>query len=240
MTIARGDLPGGPPPDPGDTWDGAAQAASGPALVARARSGDRAAADELASRFAKPAYLVALQLLGNPEDARDAAQTALMRFFTRLDRLEPGRPIRPWLFTIVRNAALDLARRRTVRRSDSLDEAREEFGAEVIDESADPEADRRRHELRRDIWRALGRLTEKEREILVLRDYQDLTYAEIAAVLSVPVGTVMSRLHRARRALRGLLEAEYGPRARSFGGAPAGERQTSAHGRTDRGGGDRG
>jgi len=242
MTIGHGELSGGSAPEAAEAWapSGAGQrarSASGAALVALARSGDRAAADELANRFTKPAYLVALQLLGNPEDARDAAQNALMRFFARLDRLEPGRPIRPWLFTIVRNAARDLARRRSVRRSDSLDEAREEFGAEVIDTTADPEADRRRHELRRDIWRALGRLTPKEREILVLRDYQDLTYAEIAAVLSVPVGTVMSRLHRARRSLRALLEADYGPRS----GADAGRgSQGSTGGRSDRGGGDRG
>ena len=113
MTIARGDLPGGPSAgaDPGGKGvDGAAagrpRSARGRRWWRCARSGDRAAADELASRFTKPAYLVALQLLGNPEDARDAAQNALMRFFARLDRLEPGRPIRPWLFTIVRNAAL--------------------------------------------------------------------------------------------------------------------------------------
>jgi RNA polymerase sigma-70 factor (ECF subfamily) len=245
MTITPGDLTGesaaadaaSREAGPWSGADGGASlgSASGATLVALSRAGDPAAANELANRFTKPAYLVALQLLGNPEDARDAAQNALMRFFSRLDRLEPGRPIRPWLFTIVRNAALDLARRRTVRRSDSLDEAREEFGTEVIDQSADPEADRRRHELRRDIWRALGRLTQKEREILVLRDYQDLTYAEIAAVLSVPIGTVMSRLHRARRSLRGLLEADYGPRSRGPGG---GGHEGPPDGRDDRGGGD--
>ena len=252
MTMTSGDLPGEPAVRDAASREVARWAdvdartslrsASGATLVALSRAGDPAAANELANRFSKPAYLVALQLLGNPEDARDAAQNALMRFFARLDRLEPGRPIRPWLFTIVRNAARDLARRRSVRRSDSLDEAQEEFGVEVIDASADPEADRRREELRRDIWRALGRLTPKEREILVLRDYQDLTYAEIAAVLSVPVGTVMSRLHRARRSLRELLEAEYGPRrstaAESASDGTGGSRQVR-DGRHNRGGGDR-
>lgn len=199
---------------------------SGGELVVRARRGDRAAADELARRFLQPAYVLALQLLGHPEDARDAAQDALMRFFTRLDRVDPKRPLRPWLFTIVRNAARDLGRRRTVRRSDSLDAAREEFGVDVIDQAADPEAESRRGELRRDVWRALGRLSDKEREILVLRDYQDLSYAEIATVLGIPVGTVMSRLHRARRGLRNLLAAEYGPPGSSI--------------HEDEGGGDRG
>ncbi len=203
-------------------------------LAELARGGDRAAADELARRFTRPAYLLALQLLGNPEDARDAAQTALMSFFSRLDRLEPGRPVRPWLLTIVRNASLDLMRRRAVRRSDSLDERHEEFGAEVIDHHADPEADSRRSELRRDMWQALGRLKPKEREILVLRDYQDLSYAEIANVLSIPVGTVMSRLHRARRSLRSQLEADYGPRA-------FGRRRRGSAGRVDdKRGGDHG
>lgn len=238
MTIAPGDLSGPRSADragePSAERSGAAGSLVPSALVTLARSGDRAAADELARRFVRPAYLLALQLLGNPEDARDASQNALMSFFSRLDRLEPGRPVRPWLLTIVRNASLDLMRRRTVRRSDSLDERREEFGAEVIDRHADPEADSRRSELRRDLWCALGRLKPKEREILVLRDYQDLTYAEIANVLSIPVGTVMSRLHRARRSLRSQLEADYGP-----GGFGSRSRGSTEH-EHDRRGGDHG
>jgi len=238
MTMAPGDLPGARSADrvghlPAELV-GAPGDSPAVSLAELARAGDRVAADELARRFGRPAYLLALQLLGNPEDARDAAQTALMSFFSRLDRLEPGRPVRPWLLTIVRNAAVDLMRRRTVRRSDSLEERREEFGVQVIDHHADPEADSRRSELRRDLWRALGRLTPKEREILVLRDYQDLTYAEIANVLSIPVGTVMSRLHRARRSLRSLLEADYGP------GRSGDRRRGSAEREHDRRGGDHG
>ncbi len=181
-------------------------------LVLRARSGDREAREELARAFGRPAYLLALQLLGNPEDARDAAQEGLMRFFSRLDRLDPGRPVRPWLLAIVRNAARDLARRRRVRQASSLDAAGEAFGVELIDDAPGPETLSRREELRRKVWRALGELRETEREILVLRDYQDLSYAEIAAVLGVPLGTVMSRLHRARRALRALLAGDYAER----------------------------
>ena len=213
-------------------------------LALRARGGERLAANELARRLGPPAYVLALQLLGDSEDARDAAQDALLRFFAHLDRLDPARPVRPWLFAIVRNASRDLGRRRSVRRSDSLDEAREERGVEVIDGAADPEADSRRRELQRDIWRALHRLDAREREILVLRDYQDLSYAEIADVLSIPLGTVMSRLHRARRSLRELLEAEYGPpRPGPPGGgndrsAPDGARRES--GAQSEGGGDRG
>jgi RNA polymerase sigma-70 factor (ECF subfamily) len=183
-------------------------------LVARARGGDRAACEELAQRFRRPAFLLALQLLGNREDAFDVAQDALLRFFTSLHRFEAGRPVKPWLLAIVRNRARDLQRRARVRRAQSLDEEPEEgYGLQVIDERADPEADSRRSQLRRKLWQALGQMPHAQREILVLRDYQDLSYAEIAAVLSIPLGTVMSRLHRARRTLRGLLEEDYGPPA---------------------------
>lgn len=78
---------------------------------------------------------------------------------------------------------------------------------ELVDPAGNAEIEVQRQELRRRVWRALASLPEKHREILVLRDYQDLAYAEIARVLGVALGTVMSRLHRARRALRERLEA---------------------------------
>lgn len=198
-------------------------APGGTDLVLRARAGDAEAREELARAFGRPAYLLALQLLGNPEDARDAAQDGLMRFFSRLDRLDPGRPVRPWLLAIVRNAARDLARRRRVRRASSLEGASEAFGVELIDAAPDPEARSRRQELRRKVWRGLGELRDAEREILVLRDYQDLSYAEIAAVLGIPMGTVMSRLHRARRSLAALLAGDYGGERAAHGREGGGE-----------------
>lgn len=181
-------------------------------LVRRARRGDAPAADELARRHRKPAYFFALQLLGHPDDAFDVAQDAMLRFFTKLDRFDPRRPVRPWLFRIVRNRVVDLHRRRKVRRHDSIDAPRGEDDerprVELIDESVDIEGDARNKRLRRRIFRALDELTPNQREILVLRDYQDLSYAEIAETLEIPMGTVMSRLHGARRALRKVLGDE--------------------------------
>jgi RNA polymerase sigma-70 factor (ECF subfamily) len=80
----------------------------------------------------------------------------------------------------------------------------------VIDAAPGPEADAARRELQALLWRVLGTLPEPQREILVLRDYQDLSYEEIARVLDVPLGTVMSRLHRSRRAARAAIERERG------------------------------
>jgi RNA polymerase sigma-70 factor (ECF subfamily) len=145
---------------------------------------------------------LALQLLGDPDDALDVAQDALLRFFSRLDRFQQERPVKPWLLAIVRNRARDLQRRRRVRRAEPLAGDAETYRPELVAPGEGPEGDLARRQLRRELWRMLGALAAPQREILVLRDYQDLSYAEIAQVLDIPIGTVMSRLHRARATLR--------------------------------------
>jgi RNA polymerase sigma-70 factor, ECF subfamily len=197
---------------PGDAHDlaGRERLLADPAereLVRRARKGDLAAREELAIAHRRAAYLLALQLLGNRDDALDASQDALLRFFSTLDRFRPEQPVRPWLYSIVRNRCRDLMRRGRVRRAESLDADEEHWRPELVDATADPELDAERAELRRQVFAALGTLGQEHREILVLRDYQDLSYQEIAAVLRVPRGTVMSRLHRARKALGAALHA---------------------------------
>ncbi|MEM8962358.1 MAG: sigma-70 family RNA polymerase sigma factor [Acidobacteriota bacterium] len=179
-------------------------------LVRRARQGDVAAQSELAQRHRQAAFLLALQLLGNHDDALDVTQDAMLRFLTNLNRFDANRPVRPWLYQIVRNRIHDLRRRRKVRRHDSLDEPRGDDlpPLELIDDSADPEDDARRTQLRVRLWRALDELSPNQREILVLRDYQDLSYAEIASTLGIPLGTVMSRLHGARKRLRTILQED--------------------------------
>jgi RNA polymerase sigma-70 factor (ECF subfamily) len=146
--------------------------------------------------------VLALQLLGNREDALDVAQEAMLRLFATLGRLTPGRAVRPWLLTIVRNQARDLWRRQQVRRSDSIDGGGEGLAAELVVRAPGPEESAEREELRRRVWRALSRLSEDHRDIIVLRDFHDLSYEEMAHVLDIKVGTVMSRLHAARRQLR--------------------------------------
>jgi RNA polymerase sigma-70 factor (ECF subfamily) len=181
-----------------------------PQLVAAARDGHAEARERLAEEHRRAAYLLALQLVRNRDDALDVAQEAMLRFFTTLDRFDVQRPVRPWLLCIVRNCARDLQRRQKVRRAEPLGDGRDGGAAgldeppplEVPDHGPDPEALAARAELQRQLWHALGRLSEPHREILVLRDYQDLAYAEIAEVLRIPLGTVMSRLHAARKQLR--------------------------------------
>ena len=174
-------------------------------LVLEAQRGGRDAREALARRYRRPAFLFAYQLLGNREDALDVAQDAMLKFFNHLERFEAHRPVQPWLFRIVRNRAIDHVRRQKRRRTDSIDDPERPVEPATRPE-AGPELEAQRRQLQARVWEALHTLTDKQREILVLRDYQDLAYAEISSVLGIPKGTVMSRLHGARKALRAAAE----------------------------------
>ena len=91
------------------------------ALVSLARDGEREAREELARRYRRPAYLLALQLTGRPELAQDIAQDCMLRFFQHLDRFDPERRVEPWLYQIVRNRVRDMRRRQRLRHTESLD-----------------------------------------------------------------------------------------------------------------------
>ena len=177
--------------------------------IEEAKNGNREAQNALATALREPAFYFALQLIGNREDAHDVTQDALIRFLGSLDRFESGRPALPWLRRIVRNAVIDLQRRKNVRRADSLDsDGYEGEALEIVDQDEDAARRAVSQERREIVWNSLGRLPENHREMVVLREYQDLSYQEIADLLEVPIGTVMSRLHRARLELRSrVLEA---------------------------------
>jgi len=177
-------------------------------LLALAWSGGDEAREELARRHRGAAYVLALQLLGNRDDALDVAQEAMLRFFASLRRITPGRPVRPWLLAIVRNQARDLWRRQRVRRAESIDASADGLLAQMVDTGPDPEETARRAELRRRVWRAMAALSADHREIVVLRDFHGLSYDELAQVLEIKPGTVMSRLHAARQRLRARLVEE--------------------------------
>ena len=170
-------------------------------LVEQALAGRREATETLAQRHRQAAYLLALQLLGNRDDAMDVAQEAMLRFFASLGTFDRERRVQPWLFTIVRNQVRDLWRRRQRRPGDGLSEAGEALTRQLVDLTANPEADLRRRELKQRVWRAIAALPAAK------RDFHDLSYSDIAQVLDIPIGTVMSRLHGARQQLRAQLQA---------------------------------
>lgn len=171
------------------------------ALIIRCQRGDRRAFEPIVTRHMRQATAFALTWTGNAEDALDLSQEAFIRAFRAIGRFDPERPFYPWFYTILRNLCLNhlgrAARLMEVPLADNFQRAAN---------TPLPDAALERSETRRQVWDALRRLDAKDREILVLREFQGLTYAEIAEVLGIPRGTVMSRLHYARRHLRDKLE----------------------------------
>lgn len=171
-------------------------------LVDRARRGDAAAFEALVHRHLRAVYTVSLAELGNVSDAEDALQDAFVTALQRLDECRNPDRFDAWLVQIARNRARDLRRRRTIRLTAPLDEA------QVRASSASPSADAERSELRARLEAALVKLTDVQREVVLMHDLEGWKHREIAEVLGLPEGTVRSHLFHARRALRALLGPE--------------------------------
>ena len=169
-------------------------------LVRRARQGDPASRDELFRRHRGVAYRVAYRLLGNEHDAQDAVQDGLLKAFASLDDFDGRSGFRTWLVRVVTNAALDLGRKRGRRNVLSGLSARSLEGGRRPDD--DPSRGLRRDDLRQALNAALGRLSPKLKTTFVLFAEGGLSYKEVAETQGVPIGTVMSRLHEARRRLQ--------------------------------------
>ncbi len=167
-------------------------------LVARARLGDGDAFGQLVTRYRRAAYLVALSVIGRPEDAEDAAQEAFLVALERLDDCRSPSRFGGWLMTIVRNRSNNLVRREALRVTDPIP-----FSARS--DTPTPEREAELSELRDVLARALGALPEVQREIVLLHDLEGWKHREIARRLGIPAGTVRSHLHYARKALRGIL-----------------------------------
>jgi RNA polymerase sigma-70 factor (ECF subfamily) len=176
-------------------------------LVLRAQSGDRQAFGELLKRHMRRAYFAALGLTGSHEDALDLSQEAFVRAYRARASLDPDRPFYPWLYQIVRRLCFNFLRDRKARRR-RLEEATPWLADEVRGRAraSDPGHSAERAELRARLEAAIERLPEREREVLVLKEFEGLRYREIAQLLEIPIGTVMSRLYTARKNLARMLE----------------------------------
>jgi RNA polymerase sigma-70 factor (ECF subfamily) len=149
-------------------------------------------------RYTAVARRVARAVLGNPEDADDAAQDAMLSALLKLDQYDPRRPFGPWLMRIVANAATDRRRRRTVRRVEPLDLSLTAGGPR-------PDTTAERRVLGERLRQALAELPSRRRLAVVLFDVEGYSHAEIAGVLKIPEGTVRSEVFHGRRRLRALL-----------------------------------
>lgn len=157
-----------------------------------AQEGDAEAFGWLVRRYERLAFGHALALLGRREDARDAVQDSFLAAYRALRRFDAGRPFFPWFYVILRNRCRSLLRGRRP--------------AEPLDESCLAVSDERDPEETNEVRRALWRLPDEDREILVLKYLDGRRYHEIAEMLGLAMGTVSSRLHAARRRLADALK----------------------------------
>jgi len=174
---------------------GAGEVGDEPALVARALAGDQEALGLLVARYAGSVRRVTRAILGDADDADDAAQDGLLLALVKLDQHDRTRPFGPWLLRIVANAAIDRRRRRRVRQAVALDD-------NLAAGSPLPDAEAERRALGERLRTALSELPERYRTALVLFDVEGYSHAEIAEILGVAPGTVRSAVFHARRRLR--------------------------------------
>ncbi|MBM3221738.1 MAG: sigma-70 family RNA polymerase sigma factor [Candidatus Rokubacteria bacterium] len=182
-----------------DTGDGA--------LVGRVRGGDVAAFEPLVEKYRQRVYRLAYNVLRNQEDAWDAAQEAFIRAYRAMPSFKGQSAFYTWLFRIVMNVAHDKLRQRGAqgRAFGTERVTEEEWERTMPDPGEDPDAAAARAEQRARITTALETLPGHHRAIIMLSDLEGLSYREIADVLNIPMGTVMSRLHHARKRLKAAL-----------------------------------
>ena len=179
------------------------------ALIERCRAGDIAAFEPLVEKYRQRVWRLAYNVLRDREEAWDVAQEAFVRAWQALPNFRGQSAFYTWLFRIVMNVAADRARARAARgRAFGTERIPEEDWDRVLVDQPDdarPDAAAAGAEQRARIEKALATLSADHRRIVVLSDIEGLSYREIADVLEIPMGTVMSRLHNARKRLKGAL-----------------------------------
>ncbi len=185
------------------------------AIVARAKAGDRGAFDSLVERYMGRVYNIALRITGSTDEAQDCAQEAFVRAFSAIAKFRGEAAFSTWLYRVTVNAANDAVRRLKSRpaletemaRTGTDDPAPEvetlSASATALEQFDDEIARRQKRDV---VLSAIRSLPEHHRTVIVLYDLQGLSYDEVAGVVGVHVGTVKSRLNRARLALKERLE----------------------------------
>lgn len=187
------------------------------ALVRRCQSGDAAAWEEIVRQFHRRIYNICYRFTGSADDAEDLTQDVFIRMYRTLGSYDVSRGAFPtWITTMTRNLLVDHFRKAKYdRATDSLDAAPGgdedalTLGEQLADKGVSPAEHVDRGETQQMVQQALQKLSPDLREAVILRDLQDMDYKEIAVILSVPEGTVKSRINRGRTELGRLLSRTY-------------------------------
>ncbi|MEO1617776.1 MAG: sigma-70 family RNA polymerase sigma factor [Planctomycetota bacterium] len=174
-------------------------------LIDRALAGDRSAFAELVRQNQDRLFASMLQVTGSAEEAEEVAQETFIRAYLKLDTFQRNSQFFTWIYRIAFNNAL--TRRRKKRARISLDQFREDNGLEIASDSDQVDESMLRSERISLVRQAIETLTEEHRHILTLREMEEFSYEDIAEILKISIGTVRSRLSRARKALRAAIES---------------------------------
>jgi RNA polymerase sigma-70 factor (ECF subfamily) len=174
---------------------------SDPILVRRAKDGDRLALAALCERHAPRVERIALHVLRDPEDARDAAQESLVKLVQRIEQFKGQSQFTTWLHRLVVNTCKDVAQARWARRTEPLVEDTR------VARDADPVREAAAAETRRELGRCLAELPPAQATVVALKDAFDVSFEDISAATGMPVGTAKCYAHRGRNGLREKLSA---------------------------------
>lgn len=172
-------------------------------LIDETLAGSNDAFDQLVRKYQDRLYNTIVHVMGSADDARDVVQEAFIQAYVKLDSFHRNAGFYTWLYRIAFNAAVSHQRRK--RAVISVDQTRELSGHEPVDDGLGPQDRLEQSERVEQVRRALDALTDEHRTVLVLRELEECDYETIAGILQVPIGTVRSRLHRARLEMRDVL-----------------------------------
>ncbi len=179
-------------------------------LIKSALNGDMSAFEELIIQYEKKVYNVALRVLKNPDDAMDISQEVFIKIYKNLDKFDGKASFSTWLYRITTNTCIDELRKRKGKETYSIDNDIENeegsYKREFVDNSPTPEEQTIIKESGNEIIKAMENLSDEHRTIIILRDIEGLSYNEIADITGVSIGTVKSRISRARLSLKNIIK----------------------------------
>lgn len=177
-------------------------------LIQKSKSGDVKSFEILISRYEKLAYNVAYRILGNEEDAKDMTQESLIKVYKYLKNFRMDSSFSTWLYRIVMNTCKDELRKKklnVISIDKPINTTDGSMYMDLKDFSSTPEEELESKETQGEVQKALSKVNEKNRIVVVLRDIKGFTYSEISEILDVPVGTIKSRINRGRQELKSIL-----------------------------------
>jgi len=184
-------------------------------LIERSQQGDIESFEALIKKYQVYAYNIAYRMTSNKEDAKDITQEALIKAYKSINNFRFDSSFSTWLYRIVTNTCIDMLRKENKIKTITIDKSIEtdegEYQREIRDNRDLPEYMLEEKERREVIRRSIKKLSEKYREVLILRDIQNFSYEEISEITDLPLGTVKSRISRARYNLKEILSKEMEP-----------------------------